>query len=153
MDLWKSIPKIGERSSERMVEAANGAGQHPNTAAVAPGTPLNGTELLRTRMSGGSELWVSNPMSQDAVAKLVESDTASPVRAIYIQAKNKVCIRHIAPGLYDLLAEVGENWDPDRVRFQTRRRALARNGPFQCFDVTSTRATWGPKYNIVLGTH
>ncbi|MGA2736050.1 MAG: J domain-containing protein [Bryobacteraceae bacterium] len=152
MDLWKSIPKIGERPSERLAAAAKGAAGQRDSAPVAPGTPENGTEMLRTRMSGGSELWVSNRTSQDAVAKLVEADTASPVRVVYIQAKNKVCIRHIAPGLYDLLAETGENWDPDRVRFQTRRHPLQRSGPFQCFDVTSMQGTWGPKYNIVLGT-
>jgi hypothetical protein len=75
---------------------------HVDTSTVAPGRPENGSELLRARMSGGSRLWISNPASQDAVAKLVDADTASPVRVIYIQAKNKVCIRHIAPGRYDL---------------------------------------------------
>jgi hypothetical protein len=164
IDIRKSIPKIGKKQSERLVEAANGVApqrgdvvpsdqpRHPGTGTVAPGTPVNGTELLRTRMSGGSELRVSNQTNRDAVATLVEADTASPVRVIYIQAKNKVCIRHIAPGLYDLLAEIGENWDPNNVRFQTRRRALESSGPFQCFDVTSTRGTSGPKYNIVLET-
>jgi hypothetical protein len=164
MDLWKSIPKIWERPSERLAEPANGAvpqrddvvprdqPRHRDTGTVAPGTPVNGTELLRTRMSGGSEVWVSNPTSQDAVATLVEADTASPLRVIYIQAKNKVCIRHIAPGLYDLLAQMGENWDPNHVRFQTRGHALEKSGPFQCFDVTSTQGTYGPKYHIVLRT-
>jgi len=162
LDLWKSIPKIGERPPERLVQAANGA---VPKSFDAPGTPVNGAELLRTRMSGGSQLWVSNQASQDAVATLVETDTASPVRVIYIQAKNKVCIRHIAPGVYNLLAEMGENWDPKHVRFQARRRALERNGPFQCIDMTSAHVTSGqcldvsstegasrPKNHIVLGT-
>jgi hypothetical protein len=151
MDLWKSIPKVGEGQSERLVETANSTVDQRDTGTVPPGTPENGTELLRTRMSGGSELWVSNGTSKDAVAKLVEADTVSPVRVVYIQAKNKVCIRHIAPGLYDLLAEIGENLDPDHVRFQTKRHALERSGPFQCFDVSSTQGTWGPKYKVVLG--
>jgi hypothetical protein len=159
-DLWRSIPKIWENDG--------GPREQPprDTGAVAPGTPENGTELLRTRMSGGSQLWVSNPASQDAVATLVEAGTASPVRVIYIEAKNKVCIRHIAPGVYHLLAETGENWDANRVRFQTGRRALERNGPFQCIDMTSAHVTSGqcldvsskedtarPKYGIVLGTY
>ena len=174
MDLWKSIPKIGERQSESLGQAVNGtvpqsynAVPHelrPDTGTGAPGAPVNGAELLRTRMSGGSQLWVSNQASQDAVATLVEADTASPVRVIYIQAKNKACIRHIAPGLYNLRAEMGENWDPNQFRFQARRRALERNGPFQCIDVTSGHVTSGqcvdvsspegasgPKYTIALG--
>jgi hypothetical protein len=173
-DLWTSIREIGERPSGRLAQAPNGAvpesydaiqPHHPDTGTVAPGTPVNGTELLRTRMFGGSQLWVSNQANQDAVATLVEDDTASPVRVIYIQAKNKVCIRRIAPGVYHLLAEMGENWDPNRVRFQTRRHALERNGPFQCIDMTAGHVTSGqcvevsseegatrPKYNIVLGT-
>ena len=177
MDLWKSVANIGQRPSERLVQAAHGAipesddvapraePRQRDTRAVAPGTPANGTELLGTRMSGGSQLWVSNQANQDAVAKLVEADTGSAVRVVYIQARNKACIRHIAPGLYQLLSEVGEDWDPRHLRFQTRRRALDRNGPFQCIDVTSAHVTSGqcidvsstdgasrPKYNIVLGT-
>jgi hypothetical protein len=160
-DLWRSIPKIGENDAVPRAQPP-----HRDAGAAAPGTPENGTELLHTRMSGGSQLWVSNPASQDAVATLVEAGTASPVRVIYIEAKNKVCIRHIAPGVYDLLAETGENWDANRVRFQTRRRALEKNGPFQCIDMTSAHVTSGqcldvsskdddarPKYGIVLGTH
>ena len=156
-DLWNSIPKIGERPSGRLGQTASGAvpqrdGQpRPlDAGTVAPGTPENGTEFLRSHMSGGSELWLANPANQDAVAKLVEADTTSPVRVIYIQSKNKACIRHIAPGVYDLLAERGENWDPDHVRFQTRRRVLARSGPYQCFDVTSGQGTYGPKFHILL---
>jgi hypothetical protein len=177
MDLRKSIPEIGEKTSERLVEAANAAvresydavpreqPRHPDAATVAPGTPVNGTELLRTRMFGGSQLWVSNQAGQDAVVTLVETGTASPVRVVYIQAKNKVCIRHIAPGQYHLLAELGENWDPKHVRFQARRHALERNGPFQCIDLTadhvisgqcidvsSTEGASRPKYNIVVGS-
>jgi len=165
MDLWRSIPAIVERPVESLVESAKGtapqkdnaaAGDQPRSVgngAAAPATPPNGTELLRTRMYGGSELWVSNPASQDAVAKLVETDTVSPVRVVYIQAKNKVCIRHIAPGVYDLLAETGEDWDASHSRFQARRRALERSGPFQCFDVTSSQGTYGPKFHIVLGSN
>jgi len=152
-DLWNSIPKIGERPSQTpngAVPQRDGQPRPRDAGTAAPGTPENGAELLRPRMSGGSELWLSNPANQDAVAKLVEADTTSPARIIYIQAKNKVCIRHIAPGVYDLLAELGENWDPDRVRFQTRRRVLARSGPYQCFDVTSGQGTYGPKFHILL---
>ncbi len=164
MDLWRSIPEIVEKPVESLVESANSVGpqgdtavsrdqsRHPDNGTSVPRTPANGTELLRTRMYGGSELWVSNPASQDAVAKLVETETASPVRVVYIQAKNKACIRHIAPGVYDLLAETGENWDASHIRFQARRRALGRSGPFQCFDVTSSQGTFGPKFHIVLGS-
>jgi hypothetical protein len=121
-----------------------------HAATVALVTPANGTELLRTRMSGASELWVSNETNQDVLATLVLAGTESPVRAIYVQAKNKVCIRHIAPGLYDLLAEMGENWDANHIRFQTGRHALGRRGPFQCVDVTWAQGASGSKYNVVL---
>jgi hypothetical protein len=169
-DLWKSIPKIGEQPSERSAPAANGPAPSHDAApgeqarAVAPGTPLNGTELLRSPMSGGSQLWISNQANQDAVATLVTADTAAPVRVVYIQAKNKACIRHIAPGLYNLLAETGENWDRQHVRFQAGRQELGKNGPFQCLDVTAGRVISGqcldvsaadgdsrPAGNIVLG--
>jgi hypothetical protein len=146
MDLWKSIPKIGERDDV----PSHDQPRQKNTGAVAPGTPANGTELLRTRMSGGSELWVSNQTNQDAVATLVEADQTSPLRVVYVQAKNKACIRHIARGLYDLLAETGENWDPKYFRFQSSRHALARRGPFQCVDLTSAQGTYGLKFQIVL---
>jgi len=137
---------------------------HRDTGTAAPRAPANGTELLPARMWGGSQLWVSNPAGHDAVATLVDADTASPVRVVYIQAMNKVCIRHIAPGRYELVAETGENWDPHHVRFQTGRHALAKDGPFQCIDVTAGHVTSGrcidvsstddasrPKSNIVLG--
>jgi hypothetical protein len=151
MDLWKSIPKIGERKiGETGDVPSRDQPRQQDTRAVAPGTPANGTELLRTRMSGGSELWISNQTNRDAVATLVEADKTAPLRVVYIQAKNKVCIRHIARGLYDLLAETGENWDPKHVRFQTNRHALARRGPFQCVDLTSAQGTYGLKFQVVL---
>ena len=106
--------------------------------------------MLRTRRSGAGELWVSNETNQDALATLVQSHTSAPLRAIYIQAKSKVCIRNIAPGLYDLLAEVGENWDAAHTRFRAGRQMLDRNGPFQCIDVTSAQGTSGCRYDIVL---
>lgn len=161
-DLWRPVPKIGEKPPERPVDAVSGAGtpdgvapsgrQRHRNAAAASAMPVNGTELLWTRRSGAGELWVSNQTSQDALATLVQAHTAMPLRAIYIQAKNKVCMRNIAPGLYDLIAEVGENWDPNRIRFQTARHPLDRSGPFECIDVTSTQGTSGCKYDVVLRT-
>jgi len=170
----KSI--VGERPSEPLVQPAkvadppsddvvSGQQPHPRTSGTAaPGPPANGTELLPARTTGGSQLWVTNMAGQDAVATLVDADTASPVRIVYIQANNKVCIRHIAPGLYDLLAQRGETWDPAHLRFQTGRHALEKNGPFQCIDLTVEHVTSGrcievsstegasrPKSNIVLG--
>jgi|HubBroStandDraft_4_1064222.scaffolds.fasta_scaffold53705_3 hypothetical protein len=160
-DLWRSMPKIGEGPSERVVTPIPAAlpdapveaavPQRPRgTAPVAPAAGVNGTELLWTHRSGAGELWVSNETNQDAFATLVQSHTTAPVRAIYIQAKDKVCMRNIAPGMYDLLAEVGENWDPRRVRFIAGRHVLDRSGPFQCVDVTSTQGTTGCKYDVVL---
>jgi hypothetical protein len=163
-DLWRSVPKIGERTPERPVGAASDTGpqqsdvapsgqpRHRDTAAVAPVLPQNGTEVLWTRRSGAGELWVSNETGRDALATLVQAHTAAPLRAIYIQAKSKVCMRNIAPGLYDLLAEVGENWDPSHMRFRAARQALDRSGPFQCIDVTSAQGTSGCRYDIVLRT-
>lgn len=163
MDLWKSIPKLTETPSASHDVVPREPPAHRDIT-TAPGTPPNGAEFLRTRMSGGSQLWVSNQADQDAIATLVEADTKSPVRAIYIQAKNKVCIRHIAPGVYNLLAEMGEGWDPSHAHFQASRHALQENGPFQCIDVTSDHVVSGQcvdvssadgtartKSNIVLG--
>jgi hypothetical protein len=149
-DLWRPVPKIG-------VGAASDAGpsgqpRHRDTAAAAPALPQNGTELLWTRRTGAGELWVSNETSRDALATLVQAHTAAPLRAIYIQAKSKACMRNIAPGLYDLLAEVGENWDPNHMHFRAARQALDRSGPFQCIDVTSAQGTSGCSYDIVLRT-
>lgn len=127
------------------------------------GAPANGTELLRARSSGGSQIWVSNQSSRDVVATLVEAETASPVRSIYIWAKSKVCLRHIGPGVYSLTAEVGDGWDELHDRFEGQRRILAKNGPFQCvnltvgrdvsgqcFDVNGEEGTSRPKSSIVL---
>jgi len=149
-DLWRPVPKIG-------VGAASDAGpsgqpRHRDTAAAAPALPQNGTELLWTRRTGAGELWVSNETSRDALATLVQAHTAAPLRAIYIQARSKACMRNIAPGLYDLLAEVGENWDPNHMHFRAARQALDRSGPFQCIDVTSAQGTSGCSYDIVLRT-
>ena len=105
--------------------------------------PVNGTELLWTRSSGAGELWVSNETNQDALATLVQAHTAQPLRAIYIQAKNKACMRNIAPGLYDLLAELGEGWDSNYYHFGVGRQALQKSGPFDCFDVTSAQGSSG----------
>jgi len=52
-------------------------------------------------------------------------------------------MRNIAPGLYDLLAEVGEDWDANHIRFRAGRQALDKSGPFQCIDVTSARGSSG----------
>ena len=147
-DIWKSLPKIGQSDDVVPRELP----RRPDPATVTPDRPENGTELLRTRMSGGSELWILNPGNQDAVARLVESDTTASLRVVYIQAKSRVCIRHIAPGIYDLLAETGEDWDPAHLRFQNKRRALARTGPYQCMDVISSQGTYGPKFHIALGS-
>jgi len=161
---WRSIPRVGAGPSERPVAAASEAipqkddvipsdpPRRRTIGTLAPALPVNGTELLWTRRSGAGELWVSNETSQDALATLVQAHTESPLRAIYIQSKNKVCMRNIAPGLYDLLADVGDNWDPRHIRFQTGRQALDRSGPFECIDVTSTQGTSGCKYEIVLRT-
>jgi hypothetical protein len=160
-DLRRAIPKIGERTPDRLGAASDmgaqqddvassGQPRHRDTAAAAPVLPQNGTELLWTRRTGAGELWVSNETSRDALATLVQAHTAAPLRAIYIQAKSKVCMRNIAPGLYDLLAEVGENWDPNHMHFRAARQALDRSGPFQCIDVTSAQGTSGCSYDIVL---
>jgi hypothetical protein len=119
-------------------------------AQVSPVLPVNGTEMLWTRRSGAGEFWVSNETSRDALATLVESHTAGPLRAIYIQAKSKVCMRNIAPGVYDLMAEVGEDWDPSHMRFRAGRQALNRSGPFQCIDVSTAQGTSGCRYDVVL---
>jgi hypothetical protein len=163
-DLWRSIPKIGEKQSARVAAPASDVGvqkddvaphepeRHRDTVAVRPAMPVNGTELLWTRRAGAGELWVSNETGHDALATLVQAHTTAPVRAIYIQAKNKVCMRNVAPGLYDLMAEVGENWDPNHIHFRSGRHALDRSGPFECMDVTSTQGTSGCRYEVVLRT-
>ncbi len=151
-DLWTSIRKVGPKSADESPQPASQQALQPGIGAPVPGTPPNGTELRHSRMYGGSELWVSNPTNHDAIATLVESETAAPLRVVYIQAKNKVCIRHIAPGLYDLLAEAGDDWDTGRLRFRTRLRTFERTGPFQCLDVTSAQGTYGPKFHVVLGS-
>jgi hypothetical protein len=103
------------RPSDRQ-PAANGAPQARCGAglarAVAPGTPANGTELLRPGCRVEANCGFQTRPTRMPSPRWWTADTASPVRVVYIQAKNKVCIRHIAPGLYDLLAETGENWDP-----------------------------------------
>ena len=162
-DLWRAIPKIGEGRTAPVAAAPNGLSVQPDDAAPhdqphrretppAPVMPLNGTEVLWTRRSGAGEFWVSNETSRDALATLVESHTAGPLRAIYIQAKSKVCMRNIAPGVYDLMAEVGENWDPRQMRFRAGRQTLSRSGPFQCIDVSTAQGTTGCKYDVVLRT-
>lgn len=163
-DLWRSIPKIGEKQTMPVAAPINGAGtpnddavprqpdRHRDALPVRQMMPVNGTELLWTRRSGAGELWVSNETAQDALATLVQAHTTAPVRAIYIQARNKVCMHNVAPGLYDLVAEVGENWDPNHIHFRTGRHALDRSGPFECMDVTSTQGTSGCRYEVVLRT-
>jgi len=162
-DLWRSISKAGVRPPERLGTAGGPVPQpddaaprdpprHRDAAAFAPVTPVNGTELLWTRRSGAGELWVSNDTDRDALATLVQAHTAAPLRAIYIQAKSKVCMRNIAPGVYDLLAEVGENWDRNHMHFRAGRQALDRSGPFQCIDMTTAQGTSGCRYDIVLRT-
>lgn len=123
-----------------------------DAAPVATVLPVNGTELAWTRRSGAGELWITNETDRDAFATLVQAHTAAPLRAIYIQAKNKVCIRNIAPGLYDLLAEVGGNWDPHGLRFRAARQPLGRSGPFDFFDVTSSQGSTGRTFNVILRT-
>jgi len=151
-DLWKSIPKIGEREPERPPSEAvrDDQPRHRDSVPVAPVQPLNGTEVLWTRRSGAGELWVSNETGHAALATLVQAHTAAPLRAIYVQANSKACMRNIAPGFYDLVAEVGENWDPGRMRFRVGRQVLDRRGPFQCIDVTSAQGTSGCSYEVVL---
>ena len=143
LDLFAAMPTIGG--------AVTSQTSAPLVQPAPPTTPRNGAELLRTHMHGGSELMVSNPTNRDAIAKLVESDKTSPVRMVYIQAKSEAAILHIAPGQYDLLAEIGADWDASHIRFKKDRLALPRCGPFQCIDVTSSRGTYGPKFQIVLG--
>lgn len=164
VSLWRSRPKIGDSSPEPRASAASdalppkddavppGQPRHRDISVAAPVMPVNGTELLWTRRSGAGELWVSNETGQDAFATLVQANTAAPLRAIYIQARNKVCMRNVAPGLYDLLAEVGENWDPNHIRFRAARQPLGRSGPFDFFDVTSTQGTSGRRFDVVLRT-
>lgn len=163
-DLWTSLPKIGDGSAAVAAPATNRVA--PEAAAPrAPGTPANGTELRRGGIAGGSQLWVLNQGSQDAIARLLAADTASAVREIYIQARSKVCIRHIAPGVYTLVAETGDSWDPARARFQSGRHTIGKNGPFQCIDMTVGHVTSGqcidinstdgasrPANSIVLGS-
>jgi len=160
-EIGKLIPATGEAAPDPRVaasfappqpdNAAPGSQPQPRTTpAVRPVPPVNGTEVLWTRRSGAGELWVSNETSRDALATLVQAQTARPLRAIYVQAKSKACMHSIAPGLYDLLAEVGEDWDQNHLRFRAGRQALDKRGPFQCIDVSSAQGTYGCKYDVVL---
>jgi hypothetical protein len=161
-DLWSAIPKFGKSSPDPQVDAAPYTSQpkddvaaraephHRAIPSAAAAVPVNGTELLWTHRSGAGEVWVTNDTGHDALATLVPSQSTAPLRAIYIQAKNRVCMRNIAPGVYDLLAEVGENWDASHVRFRAERQTLDRSGPLVCVDVTSDEGRSGCKYDVTL---
>jgi len=157
VDLWRSSRSTAERPVAPGAAAVNAAPPpapaaqvRRREAAAAPVMPVNGTEVTWTRRSGAGEVWVTNDTSQDALATLVQAQTAAPQRAVYIQAKKKVCIRNIAPGFYGLYAEIGEDWDAIHLRFRAARKELDPSGPFQCIDVTSTRGTTGCRYEVVL---
>jgi len=164
VDLWRSVPKLGEQTLAPTAGAAGGpsrpkndaappdAPRHRETTLAAPVMPVNGTELQWTQRSGAGELWVSNETGRDAFATLVQAHTTAPLRAVYIQANHKACLRNVAPGLYELLAEVGENRDPHHIRFRAARHALGRSGPFDFFDVTTAQGSSGRRFDVVLRT-
>ncbi|HLY16442.1 MAG TPA: J domain-containing protein [Bryobacteraceae bacterium] len=161
VDLWRSLPKIGEGSSgpasaTPAVVVPNAAPSPPDvprraeSGPAAPVMPVNGTEMLWTRRSGASELWITNETDKDALATLVTAHTTEPLRAIYIQAKNKVCVKDIAVGVDELVAEVGDDWDPRKLRFRSGRQSLGRSGPFNFYELASAEGSSGRKYEVVL---
>jgi len=134
----------------------------PAVSSTVPEAPANGTELLRARAAGGSEIWISNRGAHDIVARLVDASTSTPMRAIYVYAKSKACIRNISPGTYQVTAEVGEGWDGHG--FESKRRIAEKSGQFQCMNLITGQVTSGmcfeavgedgrtrSKNNIVLG--
>jgi len=165
-NLWRALPKIGDGPSSTPVAVADAVKsiadppesalalpdvrRHVASAPVAPAMPVNGTEILWTRRSGAGELWITNETGKDALVTLVQTHTTEPLRAVYIQANSKVCVRNIAVGVDDVIAEVGENWDPRAFRFRTGRHSLGRSGPFDFFEVASAQGSSGRRYDAVL---
>jgi hypothetical protein len=165
VDLWRPLPMIGEKWPEPATAPRTDARiqprnmpphevpRHQRATAVALPMPENGTEILWTReLPGVGELCVTNETNFDALATLVQARRKEPVRAIYIQAKNNACIRDIGAGTYDLVADLGENWDPKNLRFRAERHSLERAGPFAFFDVTSAEGRSGCRYDVGLRT-
>ena len=163
-NLWMPLPAMSATLPDRIAEAhgksaglrsgnsaRSAAGERQRAAAAPFLASENGSEVIwKTQLSGLGELWVTNDTGFDAVATLVPSRGAEPLRAIYIRSGNKVCIGNIGGGVYDLTAEVGEDWDSKALSFRAERHSLARAGPFDFFDVTSVEGSFGCRYDTVL---
>lgn len=164
IDLWRTIPRIGEAPARIFKLSAppvgadpsvmKGAYRHRRIPSVTAVRPMNGSDWSwTTLLSGSGELCIANDTALDAFATLVKTRATQPLRAIYVQTGDKACIQHVAPGTYDVVAELGTDWNPASLHFQKQRYPAERIGPFGFYEITSAESTSGCKFDVVLRAH
>jgi hypothetical protein len=78
----------------------------------------NGTRLLKDLSATGSgELTVTNGTSTDACVILLEVNTNTRIRMVYVRAHDLVVLKHLSAGSYRVLFTVGSDWDDGDRRF------------------------------------
>ncbi len=94
-------------------------GPRPTTIQVAFLRPVTGTDLMPPGlMSGLGSLRIINHTDADAVVKLIDASTRTPLRFVYVRGAEEAVLQAIDEGIYKVVYSQGEEWDPDAERFQ-----------------------------------
>jgi hypothetical protein len=78
--------------------------------------PVTGTVIKDVDRSGYGILVIHNNWRMDTVAVLADQDI-KPLIAVFIRAKDSLNITGIKDGSYDLYFTIGNNWNPDKRKF------------------------------------
>jgi hypothetical protein len=78
----------------------------------------NGTRLIKDLSAAGSgELTVINGTPTDACVILLDVNTNTRIRMVYVRAHDLAVLRHLSAGSYRALFTVGSDWDDGSRRF------------------------------------
>ena len=125
----------------------------PASEVVAPITPPkdpstyvsldNGTLLYKNPfyLTGDGELNISNGTSTDSIAKLISNTNNKSVYTVYIRANSNLKIKNIKDGSYQLLFNLGSDWNDLQKAFEV-------NSSYEKFDEYFDFATTYSNYTI-----
>jgi len=114
--------------------------------------PANAAELLPPRKAGGlGELHVRNESDLDCVVQVVIRDTPStPLRVVYIRSQQDAVIYGLQPNVYRLRVAFGKDLNSSSLGFVQSLTDDYWVGPFEFFQIESSKSRRGERYSVVL---